>query len=164
MRLGTSGIGWLIFGIIVCASYSEADGLPAKLSTIALGLVFVAVYLIKNWFDPRYKALFILGGMLIAFSIENGKDPDTVTALCIASVFLCIFYFINKDVINAWLEGASITDYPYDEEYEEYAEEEESGEHGEPDGNGIPADGNESGIDQSDSEDVVEFNFGRSEK
>ena len=120
MSLGSSGIGWLIFGVLVCASSTEAEGVPAKLSTIALGLVFVATYLIKNWFDPRYKALFIIGGTFIAFSIENGRDEATMIALCISAVCLFIFYLVNKEVINAWLGGASITEYPYDEDYEEY--------------------------------------------
>ena len=171
MRLGTSGIGWLIFGVLVCASSTEAYGIPAKLSTIALGLVFVATYLIKNWFDPKYKALFIIGGTFIAFSIENGRDEATMIALCIAAVSLFIFYLVNKEVINAWLGGASITEYPYDEDYEEYEEEEIEAETGGP--SEMPAEDaeieveteteTENNINQVESEDVVEFSFDRTE-
>ena len=157
MRLGTSGIGWLIFGVLVCASSTEAYGIAAKLSTIALGLVFVATYLIKNWFDPKYKALFIIGGTFIAFSIENGRDEATMIALCISAVSLFIFYLVNKEVINAWLGGASITEYPYDEGYEEYEEEEIEAE-------AEAETETENNINQVESEDVVEFSFDRTEK
>ena len=168
MRLGTSGIGWLIFGVLVCASSTEAYGIPAKLSTIALGLVFVATYLIKNWFDPKYKALFIIGGTFIAFSIENGRDEATMIALCISAVCLFIFYLVNKEVINAWLGGASITEYPYDEDYEEYEEEEETEageteEYSEPPDNTIQVDAAEAGTGQTVNEDVVEFSFDETE-
>ena len=168
MSLGSKGIGWLIFGVLVCASSTESDGIAAKLSTIALGLVFVATYLIKNWFDPKYKALFILGGTFIAFSIENGRDSATVTALAVAAVCLFLFYLINKDVINARLGGSAIADDPYEGRYEEYAEEEEGEVYEEPadevtEDTGIEVE-TETVTDQADSEEVVEFSFDRTEK
>ena len=168
MSLGSKGIGWLIFGVLVCASSTESDGIAAKLSTIALGLVFVATYLIKNWFDPKYKALFIIGGTFIAFSIENGRDEATMIALCISAVSLFIFYLVNKEVINAWLGGASITEYPYDEDYEEYEEEEETEageteEYSGPPDNTIQVDAAEAGTGQTVNEDVVEFSFDETE-
>ncbi len=167
MSLGSKGIGWLIFGVLVCASSTESDGIAAKLSTIALGLVFVATYLIKNWFDPKYKALFILGGTFIAFSIENGRDSATVTALVVAAVCLFLFYLINKDVINARLGGSPIADDPYEGRYEEYAEEEEGEVYEEPadevtEDTGIEVE-TETVTDQADSEEVVEFSFDRTE-
>ena len=69
MKLTPKGIGWLIAGLIICASSTEASGIASKLRTIALGLVYVAVYLIKQVFAPRMIGWFIAGGILLAFVV-----------------------------------------------------------------------------------------------
>jgi hypothetical protein len=121
MRFSTDGIGWLIFGVLVCFSSTEADGLFAKLSTIALGLVFVAIYVMKQFFEPVSKGWFIAGGMLLAFSIENGYDSATLMALVLGVIFLFIFYTKNKREVDAAMNGelGTASDYYEDEMYDD---------------------------------------------
>ena len=52
MRLTKDGIGWLIFGILVVWSCTEANSIPEALSTIALGGVFILIYVIRQFFKP----------------------------------------------------------------------------------------------------------------
>ena len=53
MKITPKGIGWLIFGVIVCASATEAYGIISALSTLALGFVFILIYVMKQFFKPR---------------------------------------------------------------------------------------------------------------
>jgi hypothetical protein len=96
MKFTTKGIGWLIFGVIVCASSTEAYGIAAKMSTIMLGLVFVLVYFLKQLFVPRGIGWFIAGGILVAFAVEEGLTDDGLLAVGIAAACLMVFYFRNK--------------------------------------------------------------------
>ena len=115
MKLTAKGIGWLIFGVIVCASSTEAYGIAAKLSTIALGLVFVAVYLMKQIFVPRGIGWFIAGGVLVAFVVEEGLTEEGLISVGIAAACLAVFYFRNRqDIDNA--AGEWSIEYDSDEE------------------------------------------------
>jgi hypothetical protein len=114
MKFTTKGIGWLIFGVIVCASSTEAYGIAAKLSTIMLGLVFVLVYFLKQIFVPRGIGWFIAGGILVAFAVEEGLTDDGLLAVGIAAACLMVFYFRNKDGLEA-VSGGTIEYYPDEE-------------------------------------------------
>ncbi len=114
MKLTAKGIGWLIFGVIVCASSTEAYGIAAKLSTIMLGLVFVLVYFLKQLFVPRGIGWFIAGGILVAFTVEEGLTDDGLLAVGIAAACLMVFYFRNKDGLEA-VSGGTIEYYPDEE-------------------------------------------------
>ena len=128
MRFTTRGIGWLIFGLVVCCSATEANGFIEKMSTIVLGLVFVAVYVIKQFFDPRRIGWFIAGGVLLAFTVEEGINSDGLFSILLAAVFLFIFYYNNREILNAMMNGESIDEYV---EYDEYVD----------DGRGYPGNG-----------------------
>lgn len=114
MKFTTKGIGWLIFGVIVCASSTEAYGIAAKMSTIMLGLVFVLVYFLKQLFVPRGIGWFIAGGILVAFAVEEGLTDDGLLAVGIAAACLMVFYFRNKDGLEA-VSGGTIEYYPDEE-------------------------------------------------
>ena len=114
MKFTSKGIGWLIFGVIVCASSTEAYGIAAKLSTIMLGLVFVLVYFLKQIFVPRGIGWFIAGGILVAFAVEEGLTDDGLLAVGIAAACLMVFYFRNKDGLEA-VSGGTIEYYPDEE-------------------------------------------------
>ena len=114
MKFTTKGIGWLIFGVIVCASSTEAYGIAAKMSTIMLGLVFVLVYFLKQLFVPRGIGWFIAGGVLVAFAVEEGLTDDGLLAVGIAAACLMVFYFRNKDGLEA-VSGGTIEYYPDEE-------------------------------------------------
>ena len=48
MKFTGKGIGWLIAGALVCVSAFPGDSIGGILSTVAIGLVFIAVYLMKQ--------------------------------------------------------------------------------------------------------------------
>ena len=110
MKLTPKGIGWLIAGLIICASSTEASGIASKLSTIALGLVFVAVYLIKQVFAPRMIGWFIAGGILLAFVVEEGLSEEGWISVGIAAVCLIVFFLLNRDEIEAARYGVPLED------------------------------------------------------
>ena len=114
MKLTAKGIGWLIAGLIICASATESYGIAAKLSTIALGLVFVAIYLMKQIFVPRGIGWFIAGGVLVAFVVEEGLSEEGWISVGIAAACLMVFYFRNKDGLEA-ASGGTIEYYPDEE-------------------------------------------------
>lgn len=118
MKFTTKGIGWLIFGVIVCASSTEAYGIAAKMSTIMLGLVFVLVYFLKQLFVPRGIGWFIAGGVLVAFTVEEGLTDEGLMAVGIAAACLMVFYFRNKDGLEA-VSGGTIEYYPDEESGDE---------------------------------------------
>lgn len=105
MKITPKGIGWLIFGVIVCASATESIGIIPALSTIALGLVFILVYVMKQFFKPRSLGWYIVGGMMLSFSIESGFNSDTLIALVIAFASLLWFYFKNKNELDYMFSG-----------------------------------------------------------
>ena len=105
MRFTTKGIGWLIAGGIIAASSAEASGLTAKLSTIALGLVFILIYVMRQFFKPHGIGWFIAGGVLLAFSIEMGLDSSGLMGIFLGVVFLFLFYSKNKEVFDSMMAG-----------------------------------------------------------
>ncbi len=116
MKITPKGIGWLIFGVIVCASATEAIGLISALSTIALGLVFILIYVMKQFFKPRSLGWYILGGIMLAFSIESGLNSDTLIAAVIAFASLLWFYYRNKNDLDSVFSGMvtdEIEDFGY---------------------------------------------------
>ena len=185
MKLTAKGIGWLIAGLIICASSTEAYGIAAKLSTIALGFVFVAVYLMKQIFVPRGIGWFIAGGILLAFVVEEGLSEEGWISVGIAAACLMVFYFRNKDGLEA-ASGGTIEYYPdeetgdesvdpnaapaYDPDaapgedpyampdspVEEYQEPERPDEGDDPSGGGS-ADSTSSGSSNTGSDEVVDF-------
>ena len=119
MKITPKGIGWLIFGVLVCASATESIGIIPALSTIALGLVFILIYVMKQFFKPHGLGWYIFGGMLLAFSIESGVNSDTLIALALAAVNLFMFYYRNKDELDYMFSGLTtdeIGDFSYVDE------------------------------------------------
>ena len=119
MKITPKGIGWLIFGVLMCASATESYGLIPALSTIALGLVFILIYVMKQFFKPRGIGWYIVGGMMVAFSIESGINSDTLIALLIALGSLGWFYYRNKEALDYMFSGVTtdeIGDFSYVDE------------------------------------------------
>ncbi len=119
MKITPKGIGWLIFGVIVCASATEAYGIISALSTIALGLVFILIYVMKQFFKPRGLGWYILGGMLLAFCIESGANSDTLISAVIAFASLLWFYYRNREALDYMFSGMTtdeIGDFSYVDE------------------------------------------------
>lgn len=71
MKLTARGIGWLIAGVLVCCSMTETDSIASAAGTLGIGITFIAVYLMKQKFDPSGIALFIVGGIFGAFTLEE---------------------------------------------------------------------------------------------
>ena len=157
MKLTTRGIGWLIAGGIICASVTEAYGIPANLSTIALGLVFVAVYIIKQFFTPRGIGGFIAGRVLIASAVEEGLTSDGGIAVGIAAACLMVFYFINKNDIDTNIDEITLEYYPDEEENAEAVDPYDM-----PDYADYGSDPAGSSSSESSADDVVEFEFEQS--
>lgn len=117
MKLTKKGIGWLIFGALVIMSSTEAYGVRETVSTIALGLVFVAVYFMKQFFKPRWYGLFILAGVLLAYCVEADSASDMVYPLLIAVVLMGVFYYLNKVGVDDMIDGIDSVD---DDELENF--------------------------------------------
>ena len=123
MKLSTKGIGWLIAGGIICLSATESYGFRSTLSTIALGMVFILIYVMKQIFDPRGIGWFIPGGVLLAFLVEEGFTEEGLTTLVISTACLVAFYLKNREELQAIMNVERIV---YDDEYDEYYEEDEA--------------------------------------
>ena len=122
MKFTTKGIGWLIFGALVCASATETVGVLSWLSTVALGLVFIGIYVMKQFFSPCGIGWYIVGGMLFAFCIEEGPDSDSLIALIIGAVLMFVFYTKNKELLDAMADDI-VPDDPLEEYYSQMAAE-----------------------------------------
>ena len=134
MKFSTKGIGWLIFGALVCFSATESYDLPGIASSIALGLVFIAIYLMKQKFNPRGLGWFIVGGILLAFCLDQFLSivggfasrlsvlPDELSDLLIGFILAagCMFMFYrrNKAAIDDVADdiGAGEFEFPYQQE------------------------------------------------
>lgn len=111
MRFTSKGIGWLIAGGIICAAAVGDDSLASAAGTALFGLVFIAVYFIKQYFDPAGIGWFIAGGILLAFSAEtmlgvtggilkgSFLDRDSLSDVLIALVIAagCLFAFYKRN-------------------------------------------------------------------
>lgn len=71
MKSRGRGIGWLIAGALICCSMTETDGVASAAGTVAIGFVFIAIYLMKQKFDPSGIGWFIGGGIVGAFCLEE---------------------------------------------------------------------------------------------
>ena len=71
MRFTSKEIGWLIAGGLICATAVGDDSITSAAGTALFGLVFVAVYFMKQFFDPQGIGFFIAGGILLAFGVET---------------------------------------------------------------------------------------------
>ena len=105
MKLTFKGIGWLIFGLLIIASSFEEYGWRDKLSTMGIGVTFALVYVMKQFFKPRWYALFIVGGVLLSFCIYNGINEELVMPLAIAAGCLGAFYVLNKKPVDEIMDG-----------------------------------------------------------
>ena len=124
MRFTSKGIGWLIAGAIIAASAVDSDSLSSAAGTLLFGLVFAAVYVIKQFFDPKGTGWFIAGGIMLAFSVEtmlgvtggilknSFLDRDdlstTLIGLIIACACLFAFYKNNKHAVDHLASQAGI--------------------------------------------------------
>ena len=116
MRLSGRGIGWLIAGVFICTAATEAEDISGAVSTIAIGLVFAAIYFMKQRFDPEGLGWWIAGGILMAFCLEGlldiafgfvskhsilpGDLSDMLIGFIIAVICLFVFYRKNKEELE----------------------------------------------------------------
>ena len=116
MKLTARGIGWLIAGVLVCCSMTETDSIASAAGTLGIGITFIAVYLMKQKFDPSGIALFIVGGIFGAFTLEETlnfiygfvsrlpvvKDDLSTILLGVFVTVGCFFAFyrINKGALE----------------------------------------------------------------
>ena len=150
MKLTLKGIGWLIFGLLIIASSVETYGWADKLSTIGIGLTFVLVYVMKQFFKPRWYGFFIAGGILASFCFYNGANKELIMPLTLAVVFLGIFYLKNKEPVDDMMDGIDSQennelenfDYVAPETYEDPAEAEMPA----PDSSGDPENAEDDGV------------------
>lgn len=135
MKLTRKGIGWLIAGLIICYSATQPDDLAGTIGSFLLGLVFVAVYLMKQIFEPAGKGWFIAGGIMTAFLVETTMetlaetfrghpfDKDDLSTILIVLAIVCgcfyAFYRRNKYEIDEAAGEFGIGDYPDYARYEE---------------------------------------------
>ena len=116
MRFTSKGIGWLIAGAIICATAVESSSWASAAGTLMIGLVFAAVYVIKQFFAPKGVGWFIAGGILLAFSVETmlgmtgrllknsffdrADLSSTLIGLIISCACLFAFYKSNKHAVD----------------------------------------------------------------
>ena len=135
MKWSGKSVGWLIAGGIICFSAFENSGIADMMSSIALGLVFIAIFVMKQYFDPRGLGWFIAGGVLLAFCIDllfgiaggffsdfsilSGDLSDMFIALLIACGCLYMFYRRNRYAIHdsdGDMDDGDDLSFPYQEE------------------------------------------------
>ena len=136
MKWSGRGIGWLIAGALICATAFPGNGIADVISTIAIGLVFIVIFLMKQRFQPRGLGWFIAGGILLAFAVDcffnqlgaffskdggadSGLLSDMIIALIIACGFMYMFYRRNRGAMEDVANGAEYveeSEFPYQEE------------------------------------------------
>lgn len=104
MKLTFKGIGWLIFGLLIIVSTFDTYGWRDKLSSMGIGVTFIAVYVMKQFFKPRWYGFFIAGGILLSFCIYNGFNRELIYPLLLAAAFMGVFYWKNREPVNAMIE------------------------------------------------------------
>lgn len=130
MKLSANGIGWLIFGALICASVTEASGWRSALSTLVLGAVFISIYLMKQRFKTHGIGWYICGGVLLAFICDADELSDMFISLVIAAACLIVFYFRNKESVDELIDEIDdgVTGYSPDWIYDENAAAQEAAE------------------------------------
>lgn len=135
MKWNGKGIGWLIAGALICVSAFPGDDIADIMSTVMIGLVFIAIFLMKQRFQPRGLGWFIGGGILLAFCVDiifgiagglfsqSGADSGELSDLLIGSICACgcmyMFYRRNRGTLEDVANGAEYveeSEFPYQEE------------------------------------------------
>ena len=111
MRFTSKGIGWLIAGGLICSTAVGDDSITSAVGTALFGLVFIVVYIMKQYFDPKGVGFFIAGGILLAFGVEtflgmtggliknSFLDRDDLSSVLFAIVIAgaCLFAFYRRN-------------------------------------------------------------------
>lgn len=116
MRFTSKGIGWLIAGGLICSTAVGDDSITSAVGTALFGLVFIVVYIMKQYFEPKGVGFFIAGGILLAFGVEtflgmtggliknSFLDRDDLSsvlfAIVIAGACLFAFYRRNRSAVD----------------------------------------------------------------
>ena len=137
MKLSSKGIGWLIAGVVICASAFPGTGIGDIMSTLMIGLVFIAVYVMKQRFRPAGTGWFIAGGFFMAFTVDcffdvagsffsqgsnaSGDLSSVVIGAAVTCFLMFMFYSRNKEVLKDVADGADYSDegefgFPYQEQ------------------------------------------------
>ena len=138
MKLDSKGIGWLIAGGVICASSFPGKDVGDMMSTILIGLTFIAVYAMKQKFRPVGLGWFIAGGIFFAFTMDiifeaaaglfsrGSDDAGLLSSIMIGGAltffFLLMFYHRNREVLQDVANGADYSEsengefeFPYQE-------------------------------------------------
>ena len=126
MKLDSKGIGWLIAGVVICASSFPGKSVGDMLSTILIGLTFIAVYAMKQKFKPVGLGWFIAGGIFFAFTMDivfeaaaglfsrGSDDSGLLSSIMIGGAltffFLLMFYHRNREVLHDVANGADYSE------------------------------------------------------
>ena len=116
MKWSGRGIGWLIAGALICATAFPGNGIADVISTIAIGLVFIVIFLMKQRFQPRGLGWFIAGGILLAFAVDcffnqlgaffskdGGADSGLLSDMIIAlMLLLTLLPYIRSRRLPRW--------------------------------------------------------------
>ena len=135
MKWTGRGVGWLIAGALICVSAFPGNGIADVMSTIAIGLVFIAIFLMKQRFQPRGLGWFIGGGILLAFCVDcffgiaGGlfsrvrADSSDLSVMLMGFICACgcmyMFYRRNRGMLEEVSNGADYveeSEFPYQEE------------------------------------------------
>ena len=127
MKLDSKGIGWLIAGVVICASSFPGTGVADMISTLLIGFTFIAVYVMKQKFKPAGLGWFIAGGIFFAFTMDivfeaaaglfsrGSDDAGLLSSIMIGGAltffFLMMFYHRNREVLHDVANGADYSDY-----------------------------------------------------
>lgn len=137
MKWTGKGVGWLIAGALICVSAFPGEDIADMISTIMIGLVFIAIFLMKQRFEPRGLGWFIGGGILIAFCMDMlfgiaggffssiSADSSDLSDMLIGFICACgcMFMFVRKN--KPILDGTDYeeSEFPYQEEvFKEYTD------------------------------------------
>ena len=138
MKLDSKGIGWLIAGVVICASSFPGTGAGDMISTILIGLTFIAVYVMKQKFKPVGLGWFIAGGIFFAFTVDivfeaaaglfsrGSDDAGLLSSIMIGGAlsffFMLMFYHKNREVLQDVANSADYSEsgngefeFPYQE-------------------------------------------------
>lgn len=127
-----------------------------------MGLPFVGMYVMKQFFRPRLYGLFIAGMFFLAYCVSEPLDSTWVISLVFGASLLGWFYLRNRRAVDQMVdEMDSVSDdelenfdYVAPESFEEPPAADASAEDGDPaSGPSDPADGS----DASDDDGMIEI-------
>ena len=89
------GIGYLVFGLLVFFSYSEAQNYKEAICYIVCGFLMVMLFLIMNKYKLYRNGFYAIGVIFLTYSIQEQSVIECWLSMIIGVLFLILYYRIN---------------------------------------------------------------------